>query len=460
MIATARAVGVHMVVPGLPELYAALGQGVSGFDAIEGTPESEWLDFKRSHYRLADKGQKIELAKDVSGFANSTGGVIVIGVETERRASDSLDIASKLTPVRTSMLNCPQIRDTVRQYVYPPLVGLVCRVWEMEQGKAVMTIEVPKQDSEDRPFVVTEGISQEGDHFGNMFGCFIREGDTTQPLLPSMIHDLMRDGYRLRRMLAGTNLLPVPPAMDDPAYVLSEDEREARATDDAIAASLADGPHLVVQAWKPDRFRIPDIQGQFREHFLRPPQLRPHGGFNIGFDYGDEVLRGGGLRKTRPGRVSLSVLHSGLSTLVVGSPVLGWGMKEGSPQRRELINTIALVEFILEFCRFVCEHVNDGSQPSGARFQAILRCLNVSGPRLLAPGIPGPFFGAGDSRAPAGNAEEIASDIVEGVDPQAAAFELLADIYRGYGLPESDIPFADVKNRAISEHQIVQLSKL
>jgi hypothetical protein len=49
-------------------------------------PEGTWLEGKSKPYLLSEEPQKWELAKDVASFANAeAGGLIVIGVRTERR---------------------------------------------------------------------------------------------------------------------------------------------------------------------------------------------------------------------------------------------------------------------------------------------------------------------------------------------------------------------------------------
>ena len=103
-----------MPVSGRPELYAALGRGACGFEMIRETPESDWVDFKRAPYHLEEKNPKLELAKDVSAFANAQGGVIVIGIKARRLETEKIEVADELTPVRIDMVDCGRIRDVVR----------------------------------------------------------------------------------------------------------------------------------------------------------------------------------------------------------------------------------------------------------------------------------------------------------------------------------------------------------
>ena len=68
------------------QLLTALARGDN--DALIGTQESEWLEFKSAPYGIPDPGQRWQLAKDVAGFANSRGGHIVIGVKTAKHANE------------------------------------------------------------------------------------------------------------------------------------------------------------------------------------------------------------------------------------------------------------------------------------------------------------------------------------------------------------------------------------
>ncbi|MFE4698720.1 hypothetical protein ACFRIC_16800 [Streptomyces sp. NPDC056738] len=50
--------------------------------SLLGLRETQWIDVKRDPYQLADPKAVEELTKDVAGFANGGGGVIVLGLDT------------------------------------------------------------------------------------------------------------------------------------------------------------------------------------------------------------------------------------------------------------------------------------------------------------------------------------------------------------------------------------------
>ena len=75
------------------------------FHALIGIAESVWLDAKESPYLLDTPKQKLELAKDVSAFANSGGGIIVIGFDTSRNPLTSGEYISRVSPFPLTLLD-------------------------------------------------------------------------------------------------------------------------------------------------------------------------------------------------------------------------------------------------------------------------------------------------------------------------------------------------------------------
>ena len=53
-------------------------------DLLRGLVETDDLEAKKAAYRLNDPKSQFELAKDVAAFANGEGGLIALGLATER----------------------------------------------------------------------------------------------------------------------------------------------------------------------------------------------------------------------------------------------------------------------------------------------------------------------------------------------------------------------------------------
>jgi len=93
---------------------------------LSGTAESDSLDFKRSPYSMSqqDPGkaerQKWELAKDVAALANAQGGLMVIGVGTQRQQHEIADLVSEIKPFSRALVDPVQYQDATRNGVPRP----------------------------------------------------------------------------------------------------------------------------------------------------------------------------------------------------------------------------------------------------------------------------------------------------------------------------------------------------
>src|SRR5258708_5983806 len=96
-------------------------------DQLIGAEETEQVDFKRGPYHLVTAAQKWELAKDVAAFGNRLGGIIIIGVETERRTNEIIDVAKQIRPVRKAEVDLLQYRGVIDAWIYPRLEGVDVR---------------------------------------------------------------------------------------------------------------------------------------------------------------------------------------------------------------------------------------------------------------------------------------------------------------------------------------------
>lgn len=103
-----------------------------------GATESIHLDFKRDTYGNTDKDKK-EFLKDVSSFANSLGGHLLIGIDEEDGA------ASVVTPLVGMDVDQELLRleNITRTGIEPNIVGLRMKRVQVEGGD-VLVIHVPR----------------------------------------------------------------------------------------------------------------------------------------------------------------------------------------------------------------------------------------------------------------------------------------------------------------------------
>ena len=135
------------------------------------------MDFKSQGYQLgADRGAW-ELCKDVAGFANASGGCIVVGIATEKDANDASERARDLRPVPATMCNRDQYRDRIVAGVFPPIDGLQIATYPgAPAGSCYLVVYVPAQPADVRPFLVRYLIDADGRRV-NGFGWPVRVDD-------------------------------------------------------------------------------------------------------------------------------------------------------------------------------------------------------------------------------------------------------------------------------------------
>ncbi len=423
---------------------------VSGFGDILETPESDWLEFKSQPYQLATDAGKFEIAKDVSALANADGGYIVVGVLTKKDATRSEELAEQITPVPLELLDCDQIRQVVERYVYPTVRKLGCAAWKGANEKGLLTIHVPAQPDHEKYFIVTEGLTDDGRLRTNQIGLFIRDGATTPPVRAAYVHELIRQGKRLRSVgepdspdfaLSLARALGIRTEGDlqpgTPHGLPHFDEEKVR--EEAEAAGIETGAYLYLQNRPGTRVELDDLHSRghntLRAQFEQPPSLRTHG-FNLDFGPGMELVAGGGLRRVRSGTASISLYPDGQCTFVVGQDRLEWATSQrGEP----FINSLVLVEGVAEFCRFVTERL-DSRAASPSAIRAGFMNTGTRRPLLLASGMPGRPFS--EPRRPAPDQQDFSVEAVRAT-AEEQAFELLRGLYTHFGLGPEGIPFGD-----------------
>jgi hypothetical protein len=163
-------------------------------ESIVGLAESEWLEVKSQGYNLDSLADRIELAQDVSRFANSEeGGILVIGYRTKKNRHG--EVVSKLTPIKENFAQVNRYRSVIDARVFPPIDGLGVRSSRHGAGW-ILSILVPPQNEENKPFLVHGAIVD-----GKIEGAFIsivrRRGEASIPITGPAIHSMLAAGRRL-----------------------------------------------------------------------------------------------------------------------------------------------------------------------------------------------------------------------------------------------------------------------
>jgi|SRR5215203_1068147 len=173
-------------------------------ELLIGVFESDWLDAKSAPYRLDQKSEQYEIAKDISSFANASGGLILIGAKTKRRQS-----GDEINRVNGCVLSDAHVapaalHSVIAKWVYPWVEGLkIEQVPLSSKDQGVVLIEIPNQAESQKPFLVAG--TKSGRRVSKLgFTYATRKGEGVQAPRIEEVHQLIRAG---KAVLAGDRSL-------------------------------------------------------------------------------------------------------------------------------------------------------------------------------------------------------------------------------------------------------------
>jgi schlafen family protein len=434
-----------------------------------GQRESPQLEFKLEPYRLADDRQKYELAKDVSALANAAGGVIVVGIRTQRDETHPWDRAVEIRPFPSDLVNAQQYGDVLQAWIYPPLEGVEIQSHPdpNRADHSLASILAPAQRPSVSPFLVAKAVSEEGRVVGSLVGYFERRGPDARPLSVHEIHGMLRDARLFRRVLdervgVVTGEPVVPPPLDQPqakpAARLPDPTRQ-RAAELTEVAKLAERAAYTLTATP-----VPyvDASEMFQAEdnpitlILRsPPKLRDMG-FDLNTGQQPAIHRGQLRRAVLDGYKGLDCWRDGTLVFVATADddFLSWGERQAEDPLR--INPVPLLESSLLFCKLASALYHLVSKPPTYVIYTLhLRRMCIgSKPPILRRGLSDSRY-AGQVRAAPSCEADVA--VVAGLSdsPSKAAYQLIRDVYAWFGHTYNSIPY--VQGEAIDEAAIASL---
>lgn len=168
------------------------------FDQLIGLKEDLVFEAKGpAPYDLDDPVGRFELAKDVTAFANSSGGYILVGLEHEPLPAEHTDQVKRLQLVKESEFKVSQIVGVLKEYTYPRIHGIVQVTWVASKDDTQLglgVIYIPNQADVKKPFLIAK-VAQEGQAQKEIIiGIARRVGGDNVPLKPVEIYDAIRQG--------------------------------------------------------------------------------------------------------------------------------------------------------------------------------------------------------------------------------------------------------------------------
>ena len=294
------------------------------FVQLKGQVENDWLECKGQPYQIQKDHNKRELAKDVSSVANRSGGLILIGVKTQKSTSHFGDEISDISPMDRVLVDPGQYQKVIKEWIFPEPDGITLTWHRLESSdKGVFVIEVPPQPAEKKPFLIRRTLDEKKS-VEILFGYAERRKDNSQPFSIEQLHSLLRLGMGYERVVdqrfsgiesqlqtilkaqTPTNATLAPYNVDE---LLKESLEDARR-----AAGLRDTKFIFLSA-APEP--ISEVEGIFgsqtkgvRWLIEHPPTLRT-GGWDVETEAPSHIIKGKLLRTLVPERKVLELHKNG-----------------------------------------------------------------------------------------------------------------------------------------------------
>jgi len=168
------------------------------FQSLIGITESVWIDAKEIPYILDTPKKKMELAKDVSAFASSGGGIIVLGFDASKDPATAVETISKVCPLPSDLLDANQYRQILGKSVYPPLNGVTIQTFDSGagDGRVVAAIVIDSALGADKPYLVANMLDEANQSIGAYMGYFERKHDLIPPITIGRLQQLLAAGQQ------------------------------------------------------------------------------------------------------------------------------------------------------------------------------------------------------------------------------------------------------------------------
>lgn len=447
----------------LDEIRGILESG--DLDQLVGVIENYQVECKKAPYHLVEESHKREFAKDVSGLANASGGLILLGAETIKDPTHSGDEISTIHLFRQERVDQGRYMDVLQSWVYPTLKNVVIKWFKSinDPQEGIVAIDVPLQPETQRPFLITK-TAEVNSKSGKvkmsevLFGYAERRRDETPPTSVQEIQARLKDGLHfsslneqlesIQETLQSLQISRQSFPTSSPYDLL--DERIGLVLSELELGESA--PTYILAAAPKETVEIPGLFASKDTEIVRILQrvhaLRPSG-FNIDTRGRAARIVGGNRRRSlEPKDATLNLWRGGMLIFaedavrsVCWQPV----KKIGTPLR---INQLAMIETVFLFAEMSRLVFKDTCpQPSEILYRLEFRNITVSGtPCGLVPGVPGDDnwrFGHDIHRAPDSKVRADVRWPSSTIDAGRVAYRLACSVYEQFGMEHDMVPYTE-----------------
>lgn len=436
------------------------------FDNLIGKIENEWFECKKAPYYLKNHKQKRELAKDIAGLANSGGGLILLGVKTERNELHHGDEVVEICSFDQSLVNHNDYINVVNSWVYPNLINLEIKWFKSakENQRGIVVITVPKQPDSLKPFLLTRTFDENQKLIEILFGYCERKRDSVESLNVERIHAIIKDGFRFEEISQRidsieTALHKIIDHGIEATNKSIEDKRifiKNSAEELLIAAGLKENPYFVLAITPSNQVNIKGIfegrEAEVVKLIDSPPKLR-YGGFDLDTIQVSEIIEGKKRRSIEKNFNAIELWKDGTIIFVAnaGPKFLSWGSYD--EQKVLKINDNALIEVCYLFCLLV-EKLLPFFDPDPENFiiNIQLKKLPTKTKRCIVLGTQRQILTYAKSALAPGPEVEFSFQLKSvKFSPGISSFKLASRVYEWFGVEHDKIPLVVKKE---NEYQV------
>lgn len=442
--------------------------------AFIGISENEWFECKQAPYHLKNPKQKQELAKDVVALANSAGGVILLGVKTEKNETHHGDEVKEICPFGQDLIDVNDYYNVLKHWIYPNLHNVQIKWYQSadQPSKGITVISIPEQPTSSAPYLLTQIFDDNDKLTEIVFGYSERKRAEVESINVSMLHNLIKNGLRFdsinNRLDALEDILQeiLKSGLEASGQSLKEkqDTISQRIYDDLQEGNFFGLPYIAFAIAPQTGIDITSIfegRGSDIVKLLDDPPTIRSSGFHLRTGKISKIVKGKARRSLDSGYILLELWRDGNLIFIGtgGKDLLSWGRYYDEKETLK-INDYALIEMAYLFCE-LGKRVFSSIEPTPQSFIARLELRNMSSGdkpcRILATQRMTHLI----KEAPS-DGENFEFNIGnEFYDTGSAAFMFVSKVYEWFGVDYDRIPLignADGKFFIDSE-QIIALDR-
>lgn len=418
------------------------------FTKLMGDIEDGVFECKAAPYYLDNDAGVFELAKDVAAFANSDGGLIVLGLETVSVPERAADVVRTSRLFTREYFIAQRYQALLDAHIYPRIEGLTL-TWHASTADpkvGLASIRIPRQSDMYQPFLVNRFLGDDGKVRGTALSYFERHRDGVDRKEAKDFHYLIRAGRTIASIearLIAIELASQGRGLTTPKAI--DQAFEDRVEQAVSLAGLSERPAYTLVATPIAPVSVPELFSAQRSKLVEvlesPPELR-YGGFDIGVGVRMAIVEGKLRRALHvESHRNLELWKDGVLIFVAPADenFLCWGQRPPPPL---IINPIALLESVYLFC-LLTQQVQQHTDPRNCGIKMTIKVQGMDERFVMRAGVVGSFgwnFGGSAHGAP--KASVSAEESWPGpVEPAILAFRVARKLYEWFGLAHDQIPY-------------------